>query len=210
MLLSKCPEKKKKQLAASHRLETFFAQTFWNNNAAWVVQMCMICLALAGRNIDRAWWTIGPGGVGQSLKSCLIANLFGHSHHYMDMNVFYDDSEIRKQGENMAGSSVFTGQEAITTAKQKMREDLYKKLLSADPIAVRLPYAIVTKMVELTGWKRFELNMLISFGGVTESNFDSIMRRSCVASLKGKFVSPGKMSQLGSLKHCAFERHLSP
>ena len=84
-----------------------------------------------------------------------------------------------------------------------MREDLYKKLLSADPIAVRLPYAIVTKMVELTGWKRFELNMLISFGGVTEANFDSIMRRSCVASLKGKFVSPGKMAQLGSSARCA-------
>ena len=145
--------------------------------------MAMVLLALSGRNVDRAWWTVGPGGVGQSLNSCLIANLFGRDHHYMDMNLFYEEGEMRKQGDSMAGHRVFTGQEAITNAKQKMREDLYKKLLSADPIAVRLPYAIVTKMVELTGWKRFELNMLISFGGVTEANFDSIMRRSCVATL---------------------------
>ena len=54
------------------------------------------------------------------MNTCRIANMFGHSHH-MDMTVFYGDSEIRKQGENMAGNSVFTGQEAITTAKQTMR-----------------------------------------------------------------------------------------
>ena len=70
LLKSKDPTKRQKQDAATNRLETFVAQTFWNNRAAWVVQMCMICLALAGRNVDRAWWTIGPGGVGQSLNSC--------------------------------------------------------------------------------------------------------------------------------------------
>ena len=57
-------------------------------------------------------------------------------------------------------------------------------------------------MVDLTGWRRFELNMLISFGGVTEANFDSIMRRSCVSTLKGKFVSPGKIQEMGGDVAC--------
>ena len=36
----------------------------------------------------RAFITVGPGGVGQSLNTCLIANLFGGSHGFMDMKVF--------------------------------------------------------------------------------------------------------------------------
>ena len=36
-------------------------------------------------------------GVGQSLNTCLVANLFGHMHGFMDMNVFYTEDELRKQ-----------------------------------------------------------------------------------------------------------------
>ena len=39
-----------------------------------------------------------------------------------------------------------------------MREDIYKKHISADKVPERLPYAIDTALVELRGWKRFELN----------------------------------------------------
>ena len=35
----------------------------------------------------RAFRMVGPGGVGQSLNTCLIANLFGGNHGFMDMNV---------------------------------------------------------------------------------------------------------------------------
>ena len=48
--------------SADERLRTFFAQTFWNNADAWRVQVAMCVLALSGRNIDRAWLSIGPGG----------------------------------------------------------------------------------------------------------------------------------------------------
>ena len=37
---------------------------------------------------------------------------------------------------------------------------------------------------------------------VTEANFDSIMRRSCVATLKRKFVSPGKIQEMGGDLAC--------
>ena len=45
----------------------------------------------------RAFITVGSGGVGQSRFTCLIANLFGGSHGFMDMNVFYTEDELRKQ-----------------------------------------------------------------------------------------------------------------
>ena len=121
---------------------------------------------------------------------------------FLDMSIFFSDDEMRKQGETLAMHRVVTGQEAVNSSKQKMREDLYKKLMSADPIAVRLPYAIVTKMVELSGWARFELNSLMNFAGVHEASFDSIMRRSCVAEFKGQFVSAAKLRSLGGAERC--------
>ena len=87
--------------------------------------------------------------------------------------------------------------------EKNMREDLYKKMQSADPVAVRLPYAILTKLVELTGLKRYEMNNLMTFSGVTEGSFDSIMRRSCVVPFKGRFTTARKIASLGGEKHCA-------
>ena len=36
----------------------------------------------------RAFIALCPGGVGQNLNTCLIANLFGGSHGFMNMSVF--------------------------------------------------------------------------------------------------------------------------
>ena len=52
----------------------------------------------------RAFTTVDrPGGVGQSPKTCLTANLFGHMHDFMDMNVFYTEDELRKQADTFTG-----------------------------------------------------------------------------------------------------------
>ena len=62
-----------------------------------------------------------------------------------------------------------TGQETPNTDKP-LREDLYKKVMSGDPVAARLPHAIIiTKMVTFRGWKRFEMNETMKFHGVTEA-----------------------------------------
>lgn len=45
---------------------------------------------------------------------------------------------IRKQCENIAGKIVTTGQEA-EGGKTRMRQDLFKKHISADPVASRPP-----------------------------------------------------------------------
>ena len=84
-------------VAAKKRMEAFSSQTFWGNAAALKVQMAMLVLALAGRNVDRAWWSIGSGGVGQSLNSHHIAQLFQSYHCFLDMDIFFDDDELREQ-----------------------------------------------------------------------------------------------------------------
>ena len=77
--------------------------TFFDNAAALECQPAAISLTLRGVNIVRALVTVGPGGVGQSLNSCLIANLSGGNHGFKDMNVFYTEDELRKQADTFTG-----------------------------------------------------------------------------------------------------------
>ena len=85
-------------------------------------------------------------------------------------------------------------------ARSEKRDDFYKKHVSADPIAVRLPYAVVTKLVELKGWKRYEMNKLMTFAGTDGKSFDSIYRRSCVVMMNGQFVNNVVIRKLGGPK----------
>jgi len=70
--------------------------------------------------------------------------MYGHNHAFFDPNVWYAEDELRKQVELFAGCIILTGQEAPETHK-KMREDLFKKTMSADGIAGRKPYGITTR-----------------------------------------------------------------
>ena len=90
---------------------------------------------------------------------------------------------------------VLTGQENPHFEKP-MREDLYKKVMSGDPVPSRLPYAVLTKMISFKGWKRFEMNEPMSFRAVPERSFNSILRRSLVIILKGRFLSADMLSRL--------------
>ena len=148
-------------------LEEVLRTTFFDNAAALECQLAAVCLTLRGASIVRAFITVGPGGVGQSLNTCLIANLIGGSHGFMDLNVFFSEDELRKHSDtftgkvNIRGSHMFTtsdmktlvvlfssvesgppcvpqvvttGQEAPSTDKW-LRKDLYKKVMSGDPVA---------------------------------------------------------------------------
>ena len=165
----------------------FLSSTFWSNKVALKCQLAAMCLSLRGMNIDRAFWTVGPGGVGQSLNTHLIANMFGSNHGFVDMQVFYsDDDELRKQADSLVDKRVVNGQESPVTDRT-MRSDLYKKHMSADPVAGRPPYGIVTRMLQLNGWKRFEMNDALHFTGVTEATFPSMKRRALVIVMKARF-----------------------
>ena len=58
-----------------------------------------------------------------------------------------------------------TGQETMAGAGNRMREDLFNKHISDDPVPARMPYAIITKQIELVGWKRPEPNSVAKFQG---------------------------------------------
>jgi hypothetical protein len=81
------------------------------------------------------------------------------------MNIYYSDDEMRKQAAHLVGKLVVTGQESVQGSARGMREDVYKKHISADKVPERLPYAIQTALVELRGWKRFELNSVPKLPG---------------------------------------------
>ena len=134
---------------------------------------------------------ISPGGVGQSLNSCLIANLFSGSHEFMDMNVFHTEDELRKQADTFTGKVNIWG---VTHSPPRTRKislswffwvesgrPCVPQVMSGDPAAARLPKAILMKMVTFSGWKRFEMNETLKFHGVTEMTFPSITRRSLVS-----------------------------
>ena len=89
--------------ANKDRVLEFLRTTFFDNAAALECQLAAMCLTLRGVSIVRAFVTVGLGGVGQSLNTCLIANLFGGSHGFMDMNVFYSEDELRKQADTFLG-----------------------------------------------------------------------------------------------------------
>lgn len=138
--------------------------------------------------MDRCFIGESPGGVGQSLYSSHLNAVYGHNHGFIDPSIWYDDQELRKQIEQFAGCFILTAQEAPETTK-RMREDLYKKTMSADGMAGRRPYGYVTRMVELIGWKRMGVNRLMQFKGVSEQNFASILRRSFIWRPHARFVS---------------------
>ena len=60
--------------------------------------------------------------------------------------------------------------------------------MSGDPVACRLPYAVVAKQMELLGCRRFEMNSPLRFQGVTAETYNAMLRRSLVVEMKGRFL----------------------
>ena len=83
--------------AAMQHVRRFLQETFWKNGKALQCNLAALSLAIRGHNLDRCFWGIGPGGVGQSLFSSHVATIIGRLHAYLDTNVYYSDDELRKQ-----------------------------------------------------------------------------------------------------------------
>ena len=127
------------------------------------------------------------GGTGQGLYSNHLAAVYKHNHAFIDPNLWHNEDELRKQLEMFSSAWILTAQEK-PDSHRKFREDLYKKLVSADDLAARKPYGYVTRMLRVIGWKRVETNDLLEFKNVSEESFNSIFRRSLVWKAKALFV----------------------
>ena len=143
---------------------------------------CKVALALAmrGVNVDPVFFFWGPGGVGMSITTAHLENMLGHANHKLfDPSVFYLEDELRKQVELLRGSIVLIGQERPEGMSNKFREDLFNKFATGDGIFGRLPYQVLTKVINLVGWKRMETNKLPTIDGATEGNYNSLYRKWC-------------------------------
>ena len=109
-------------------LQMFYDRTFWCNLNVYRCFQAAIAIAKRGFNVDRCFIGISPGGVGQSLYSLHLSEMYKHNHSFFDPNIWHLDEELRKQVESFAKCFILTGQEAPETSK-KMHLDLYKKTL---------------------------------------------------------------------------------
>ena len=102
--------------------------------------------------------------------------------------MLYLDEEMRKQIEVICDAIAWTACERPEGMSKAFRDDLFKKLASADAVFGRLPYQIITRVIHMVGWKRMELNRLIKFAHVSEATFQSIFRRCLLIKIKARFV----------------------
>ncbi|MCP4189322.1 MAG: hypothetical protein GY768_01705, partial [Planctomycetaceae bacterium] len=145
-------------IATCQRVAQFYAQTFWSNQAACKVCLAALAIAKRSENVDTMFFYWGTGGVGLSLMTSHIDAMLGEANHrYFDPQMFYLEEEMRKQVELLKGAIVLTAQERPEGMTRGFREDLFKKMASADLIFGRLPYQTLTKTICLVGWKRMEL-----------------------------------------------------
>lgn len=73
------------------RVERFWRTSYWGNAPAFDVFMASLTLALRGENVDRAFWGLGSGGVGQSLQTAHLEAILGQYHSCLDMNIYFLD-----------------------------------------------------------------------------------------------------------------------
>ena len=98
----------------------------------------------------------------------LIHAVFAGMHAFIGTNIYYSDEELRKQEETLVGKLIVTAQETGEGSVKSMRQGLYKKHMSGDPVPARLPDGVRAKLVVLIGWKRIEMNTLIKIGAWTQ------------------------------------------
>ena len=176
-------------------LNVALSQTFWCNWRG--LEACRAALALAKRgiNVNQMFILWALGGCGLSLFSDLIATSLGDDlHEYFDPYILYDDEELRKCVDCLSGALVLTAQERPQGGKKKLLLHLYKKLCSAEGLRARLPYAVITRMLRLIGWKKMEVNSIIEFADVTEGEFESIIRRACIFKIYSRFFDKDYLS----------------
>ncbi len=127
------------------------------------------------------------GGVGSSLYSAgLNARLGRHNHQYFDARILTDGEKLRTVIPTMVGRCVYTAQEQ-PGGRDRIQDDLLKKVATAEGLMGRLPYTILAKLFYLVGWKRFETNKPLHLEPLEHAAFEALLRRFLVIALKARF-----------------------
>jgi len=192
-------------LVTEQRLRRFIAQTFWCNVDVYRCMLAAQAIAKRGENIDRIFIGVSPGGTGQSLYSHFLASMYGPLHYYFDPTVWFRDEELRRQVEQYTGAIILTGQEAPET-DMRLREDLYKKFMSADGIAGRKPYGITTRMLTLVAWKRLVTTRCRSTASTTATFLPSCVGASSGTRKGGSWMARSSHPTIPTTRQTASSR----
>ena len=74
----------------------------------------------------------------------------------MDPNCFSDDEELRKTVESLQGAFIITMQEKPLGGGGTLRQDLFKKVATAEGVSARPPYGKTTRLISINGLNRVE------------------------------------------------------
>ena len=97
------------------------------------------------------------------------------------------DDELRKVVELLVGGLLFSGRERPTGQKDAMHEDFFKNFARVENFSSRLPYAVFTRLSQIVGWTRIELNKLFTFDCISEQSMEPIIRRFAVLQTAAEF-----------------------
>ena len=117
--------------ASQSRLTPFLGITFYRNPEAIACTIAGLSIALLGCKVDRAFRTIGAGGVGESLFTSLIPNALTPTHGFFDFADLYIADEHRKSIEHLTPPNILTSQEGSEGGSaiiRNPRQDLYEKI----------------------------------------------------------------------------------
>ena len=156
---------------AKGAVKNFLGRTFWNNDGALRCNLAGIAISLMCRNVDRSFWSIGSGGVCQTLFTALMNNAVYPRHGFSDCAILYQDEEMRRQVDLLLPYVKWAAQEGTeggSANTKNTRRCMYKKFCYGDPIMARRPYAIVTKLIPLVGLLRFEIDNPLDFANAKE------------------------------------------
>jgi hypothetical protein len=163
------------------------SRTFWSCYDGFEVQQACEALAKRGLNIDMITVVRSSGGVGSSLYSAgLHARLGRQNHLYFDARILTDGEKLRTVIPTMVGRAVYTAQEQ-PGGRDRIQDDLLKKVATAEGLMGRLPYTILAKLFHLVGWKRFETNKPLHLEPLEHAAFEALLRRFVVIALKARF-----------------------
>ena len=97
--------------AIQEEIITALQQTFWCNKLGLEVCIYALLLAKRGLNIPQCFIMFAFGGCGLSILTDLIDTALGEFHAFFDPYIFYDDDEMRKVVESLAGRICLSAQE---------------------------------------------------------------------------------------------------
>ena len=99
------------------KLRLFYSCTFWGNINVFKCSQAAQALAKRGLNVVRMFIGLSSGGAGQSLYSTHLQAMYAHNFAFFDLQIGFNEEEMRKQVEQLNGCIILIGQETPASGR---------------------------------------------------------------------------------------------